>query len=131
VIRKLHFVYNVDATPRALVRDFLHRMTDPATYPCRLCDLTYGRFVKKAGWQSFIWSLPVKSSFYTRDVFFRKYPARRRDELPEVLREDERGRLSVFISREEFAGIPTLEALKSDVLARLNRKRPARARQVR
>src|SRR3954447_10369784 len=56
---KLHFVYNVEATPQALIKDFVHRLTEPETYPCRLCDITYGRFVKKPGWQLFLWSLPV------------------------------------------------------------------------
>jgi len=49
----LHFVYNVDATPGALLRDFVHRIVDPATYPCRLCDLTYGRLLKKVEWSRF------------------------------------------------------------------------------
>jgi hypothetical protein len=38
------FVYNVDLTLFALVSDFVHRLTAPETYPCRLCDLTYDRF---------------------------------------------------------------------------------------
>src|SRR5262245_41510359 len=63
---KLHFVYNVDATPIALVLDFVHRLLEPETYPCRLCDLTYGRFVKKVSWSRFVATLPVDSRFHLR-----------------------------------------------------------------
>lgn len=126
MIARLHFVYNVDATPQALVRDFVHRIVDPETYPCRLCDLTYGRFVKKPGWQWFLWSLPVATAFYTRDVFFRKYPAERHQDLPAILAEDSQGRFSVFMSPADFTAITDLEALKAEVSARLHTAAPAR-----
>lgn len=119
MIRHLHFVYNVDATAPALVKDFVHRLVEPETYPCRLCDLTYGRFVKKPGWQLFLWSLPVKSSFYTRDAFFREHLSQRHRELPVVLAEDEHGEFSVFIARDEFTAIADLDALKAEVRMRL------------
>lgn len=73
-IGKLHFVYNVELSVQALVKDFVHRLIDPETYPCKLCDLTYGRFAKKPGWQLFVWSLPVQSAFCTKDVFLETFP---------------------------------------------------------
>lgn len=118
-IRKLHFVYNVDATAVALVKDFVHRLTDPETYPCKLCDITYGRFVKKPGWQLFLWSLPVKSAFYTRDRFLRAWPQQAGQTFPAVFAEQADGSLRVFIGAGEFVAIPTLEALKHEVHARL------------
>lgn len=119
-VTRLHFVYNVDATPQALAKDFVHRLVDPGTYPCKLCDLTYGRFVKKPGWQVFLWSLPVKTAFYTRDRFIRRYPAERGRVFPVVLAEDARGAFRVFIAAEEFAAIADLAALEREVVARLN-----------
>jgi hypothetical protein len=129
-IRKLHFVYNVDATPQALIKDFIHRLWDPDTYPCRLCDVTYGRFVKKPGWQLFLKTLPLRSAFYTRDHFIRKFPAHAQTVFPIVLAEDERGTLTTFISADDFLVIPTLEALKDEVTKRLQAvpARPARRR---
>ena len=118
-VQRLHFVYNVEATPQALVRDFVHRLTDPDTYPCRLCDLTYGRFVKKPGWQMFVWSLPVKSSFYTRDGFVRKFPGLRDYTFPAVFAEDASGELTTFLSADEMASLRTLEALENKVQSRL------------
>lgn len=125
-IRRLHFVYNVEATVSAIVGDFIHRLTDPETYPCRLCDLTYGRLVKKPGWQMFVWSLPVGSTFYTRDGFVKKYPAQRDQQFPAVFAEDEQGRLSSFLSAGEFSSIRTLEALEQEVKSRLDSDRAVR-----
>ena len=58
--REVIFVYNVDLTLFALVSDFVHRLTSPETYPCRLCDLTYDRVTMKRDWKRFIDSLPVR-----------------------------------------------------------------------
>lgn len=117
-VDRLHFVYNVDATPRALHADFVHRLLDPATYPCRLCDLTYGRLVKKRSWQAFLRTLPVRSRFYTRDRFARQYP-QLRHEFPVVLAESAAGAFRVFLSSRDLARLDTLDALQSAVLAHL------------
>lgn len=118
-ITRLHFVYNVDATVQAIARDFVHRIVDPDTYPCRLCDLTYGRFVKKPGWQLFLWSLPVKSAFHMRNQFLRIYPELATQQFPAVLAEHPDGNFSMFMSAEDFQVIPSLDALKQAVHARL------------
>ena len=89
--QRLHFVYNVEAHPVDLVKDFVHRIVDHESYSCRLCDLTYGRFVKKPGWQLFLWSLPVKSSFYTKDVFSGNIRARRTTTCQPFLRKTNAG----------------------------------------
>jgi len=118
-IARLHFVYNVELTPAALLRDFIHRLTDPATYPCKLCDLTYGRFVKKPGWQLFLYSLPVRSSFYTRDQFAKSHPQLASHEFPVVLAEHDDGSFRVFLSRGEMKEMTTLDELESAVRSRL------------
>jgi len=69
------FVYNVDLTLFALVSDFVHRLRDPETYPCRLCDLTYHPFTMKHEWKQFLETLPVGVRFELRDRFHRKFPA--------------------------------------------------------
>jgi hypothetical protein len=125
-IDRLHFVYNVEGTPKALLKDFMHRLRDPESYPCKLCDLTYGRFVKKPRWQFFIWSLPVKSVFYTRDRFVRKYPKLKNQRYPAVLAESG-GRLHVFITRNELRTLNSLEQFETLLEERL-RPRAAAAR---
>lgn len=120
-IKKLHFVYNVDATATALMKDFVHRIVDPETYPCKLCDITYGRFVKKPNWQAFLWSLPVKSTFYTRDNFRKQYPQVGEFLFPTVLAESDTGEFSEFISCDDFSAIPDLSRLKKEIYLRLGR----------
>jgi hypothetical protein len=123
---KLHFVYNVDATPVALLLDFVHRIIDPATYPCRLCDLTYGRFIKKASWSRFVAELPVEARFHLRAGFRRAFPDQNVERLPAVFVERRSDETRVLISAKELDGVRDLESLQSLVarrVAALERKR--------
>ncbi|MBW2696382.1 MAG: hypothetical protein JRE70_07900 [Deltaproteobacteria bacterium] len=116
---KLHFVYNVDGTPASLVVDFFHRLRDPDTYPCRLCSITYGRFIKKPEWARWVASLPVESQFYTRRGFGRYFPDYSREPLPVIFTESEPGRLDVFISAEELTSIEDMRGLQELIAKRL------------
>jgi hypothetical protein len=113
-IRKLHFVYNVELTPSALVADFIHRLRDPETYPCRLCDLTYGRFIKKPAWIAFLRRFDVDTLFYTKDEFARKHP-QIQHKWPVVLAERSPDEFEVFLSREELAALRSLADLESEI----------------
>lgn len=115
----LHFVYNVDATPSALLRDFVHRLVDPATYPCRLCDLTYGRLIKKAEWSRFVAELPVRARFHLRGGFWQRFPEYRNEPLPAVFVEEPPGVLRILISAEELRGVADLEALETLLAGRV------------
>lgn len=115
----LHFVYNVDATPTALLRDFVHRLIAPESYPCRLCDLTYGRFLKKAAWNRFVASLPVRSRFHLRGGFQRRFPAHVRQPLPAVFVEESPGKLELLISAEDLKALRELEQLERLLAGRL------------
>jgi hypothetical protein len=108
----LHFVYNVDAAPGALLRDFVHRIVDPATYPCRLCDLTYGRFLKKAEWSRFVAALPTRARFHLRGGFRARFPAYEKEPVPAVFVEESPGKLRTLISADELRGVADLEALE-------------------
>ncbi len=126
---KLHFVYNVDATPLALAKDFVHRLIAPETYPCKLCDVTYGRFIKKAEWRAFVRTLPIPSEFHLRGAFRRRFPALRNLPLPAVFLERPAGALRELIPARELAGVEDLEALESLLerkLASLDRLAPGR-----
>jgi len=125
----LHFVYNVDATPVALLVDFVHRLLDPETYPCRLCDLTYDRFIKKASWSRFVSGLPVDARFHLRAGFRRQFPEQAREPLPAVFVENRAGEARILISAKELAQLTDLESLEALVtqrVATLHRKRPAK-----
>jgi hypothetical protein len=115
----LHFVYNVDGTPTALLRDFVHRLMAPESYPCRLCDLTYGRFLKKAEWSRFVATLPARARFHLRASFGRRFPTHAHGPLPAVFVEEEPGRLRTLISADELRALPDLESLETLLAKRL------------
>ncbi len=70
----LAFVYNVDATPVAMLRDLWSGLTTGET-DCRLCDLTFGRLLKDRGWKDFVDGLPLEVDFSLRSTFVRRHPA--------------------------------------------------------
>lgn len=101
---RLHFVYNVEATPLALISDFVHRLRSPETYPCRLCDVTYGRFLKKAEWSEYLETLPLPSKFHLRSGFQQHYPEHARDPLPGRRLRRTRSRSSAAAPSRDAAG---------------------------
>jgi hypothetical protein len=115
----LHFVYNVDATPSALLRDFIHRLVDPESYPCRLCDVTYGRVLKKAEWSRFVACLPTQARFHLRGSFWRRFPEQRQEPAPAVFVEESPGKLRILISAKELQGVADLEALETLLASRV------------
>jgi len=119
-IATLHFVYNVDATLGALLRDFVHRIRDPETYPCRLCDLTYGRFIKKASYRRFVAGLPVRARFHLRGSFRQRFPEYRNEPVPAVFVEESPGVLRTLISADDLRGVADLEALETLLASRVD-----------
>jgi hypothetical protein len=116
----LHFVYNVDGTPAALARDFVHRIRDPGSYPCRLCDLTYGRFFKDAAWSRFVAGLPVRARFHLRNTFRRRHPRCAGEPLPAVFVEAVPGELRVLIPAAELAAVSDRAELEQLVAKRVD-----------
>ncbi len=108
----LHFVYNVEGTPLAMALDFVHRLRSPETYPCRLCDVTYGRWVKKAAWRRFVRDLPGESRFHLRGSFRRRFPDHADTPLPAVFLERSPGRLEPLIPAHEMQRVSSLEELE-------------------
>jgi hypothetical protein len=115
----LHFVYNVDGTPLALAMDFVHRLTSPETYPCKLCDVTYGRFLKKAEWRRFLSGLPLRSEFHLRNIFLRRFPRHAQTPLPAVFLQEPDGALTVLIPADALNAVADLQELQELVLKKL------------
>jgi hypothetical protein len=111
--RELIFVYNVDQTLFALVSDFMHRLTSPETYPCRLCDLTYDRFTMKREWKRFVEALPVHARFVLRDRFRKQFPEYHNVSLPAVFEMAADGSLRTLIPAEQLNRAASLAALKA------------------
>ncbi|MEM7603716.1 MAG: hypothetical protein AAF411_00045 [Myxococcota bacterium] len=70
---RLIFVYNVDATPAALLRDLVQGIRTGQT-DCHLCDITYGKLLKDRRWNRFVQGLPLDVDFLMRSAFRRRYP---------------------------------------------------------
>jgi hypothetical protein len=115
----LHFVYNVDGTPQAVLMDFVHRIADPESYPCSLCDVTYGRFAKKAEWRRFVAGLPVRARFHLRNSFRRRFPDAAGTELPAVFVEETPGALRLLVPAGELDAVADLDALMELVAKRV------------
>jgi hypothetical protein len=105
----LLFVYNADSGTLEAVKDYLHKITSPSNYQCRLCAVTYGNVGMKKEWREFLDQLPIGSEFIHRDEFRERYPSRK-DSFPAVfLRKEER--LDSLITSEMMERVDSLEGL--------------------
>ena len=59
----IYFVYNAKNDFGSIVGDFLHKSFAPKTYPCRLCDITYGPFSKKKSWKNYLDTIQYEYEF--------------------------------------------------------------------
>lgn len=79
----LLFVYNADSGLFNTLADIGHKIFSPETYSCDLCQLTYGYFTERKGWQAFVEQLDMTSRFLHRDEFRKEFPGRQ-DVLPAI-----------------------------------------------
>ena len=114
---RLVFVYNADSGFFEALRDGVTKIVSPATYPCRLCALTYGLATMKPRWRRFVDILGISVEFLHRDEFEEKYP-REDAEFPSAYI-DRGGELELFISTEEMNSATTLDELMEIVKKKL------------
>ncbi len=107
----LVFVYNADSGFLSQIADFMHKMTSPETYPCKLCGLTYGTFGMKTDWQDFVSKLETEVEFLHRDQFLRQYDLRDAKFPSVYLRRGSTVRL--LIGSDEIDSCQSLDDLKS------------------
>jgi hypothetical protein len=109
----LVFVYNADAGWFNMVTDIAHKIFSPATYPCSLCDLTYGVFKIRPEWDAFVRSTPLPLVFLHRDEFIEQYPALQHTPLPVVLRQAPDGSCTTLLDAPTLDGLQTIGELKT------------------
>ncbi len=114
--RRLVFVYNADTGLLEAVQHVVWAAARPATYPCRLCLLTYGPLGMRRPWRRFIASLPTPSDFLHADELQARYPALGPVELP-ALFEDVGGSLTPLIDAVDMREMASLDALITRVRA--------------
>lgn len=114
----LIFVYNADGGVRNGLKDMVHKIVSPSTYPCSLCALTHGWFTMRPRWRRSLKSLPQPKRFLHRDEFARQYPGMA-VALPAVLLAEGTAPPQVLISAAELDRLPDLADLIALVEARL------------
>lgn len=65
--RGLLFVYKADSGLFNTVTDIAHKLFAPASYACRLCQLTHGYFTMREEWGGFLRGLGLPCEFRHRD----------------------------------------------------------------
>jgi hypothetical protein len=120
--RRLVFVYNVDASPVALLKDVVVGITTGRT-DCRLCDLTFGRILKDRSWKAFVRSLPCEVDFELRSTFMKRPEVLSTATFPAVYLEAPAGLIEVITSKEldEVDDLDELRSLVSGVVKGLDR----------
>lgn len=115
---RLICVYNADGGMMNAVKDTVHKIAAPATYPCSLCALTYGWVSMRIRWRRFLSSLPHTKVFHHRDDFAVAFPDLPLA-LPVILLAETNAAPRVLISASELDALPDLEALIALVEERL------------
>ena len=100
--------------------DSLHKIVNPSTYACKLCELTYGKLEEKKTWRQFREDLEIDTEFLHRDEFQKIYASKfgHRFEFPIILAQTAKG-LEVLVSNTEFEDIETVEDLMKRIKSRI------------
>lgn len=95
---ELVFVYNAKSGKISALLDLGHKIVNPESYKCNLCNLTHGNFTERKEWKRFKESTELGLVFLHKDEFEREYG--KRFSYPIVLKRDKE--FEVFISTEEL-----------------------------
>lgn len=110
---KLVFVYNADSGFFNLLKDVLHKLLSPNTYPCSLCDLTYGILGEKRRWIQYRKNLSIPQEYLHRDEFQMQYNCSD-SKFPAVYRLTYEG-LILVLSRDQIDACDDIRALEVKV----------------
>ncbi len=75
-IRKLVFVYNANSGIKNGLLDIAHKIINPSTYECHLCELTFGTFTEKSLWKKFRQDHKIEMEFLHKDEFLKTYASK-------------------------------------------------------
>lgn len=120
-MESLIFVYNADSGKMNAYMDMLHKVVNPKTYPCSLCDITHGVFKERQQWKQFRENSKIPMEFLHKDEFLSSYASKfgHKFEFPVVLIATGND-LESFISKEELDKLKNEEELMGLVKKRKN-----------
>lgn len=107
---RLIFVYNADSGYFNLAADIAHKIFSPTTYPCHLCDITYGVFKIRPVWEAYVQKSQHELIFLHRDEFHAQFPDWKNATLPLVLRRRDEN-LEVLLDAAALEQIKDAEGL--------------------
>lgn len=113
-MRQIVFVYNAGSGFWNVALDMAHKIVSPATYPCRLCDLTYGIFKIRPAWDQFVRSSDTPLQFLHKDEFLAAWPHWANLPLPAVLVQ-ENNELQLVIDHHRMHQMQSLDELMAAV----------------
>ncbi len=117
--RRILIVYNADGGILSAVKDAVHKVVAPASYPCSLCAITYGAVSMRDDWRRFLNTLSDEVTFHHRDDFARDFPSINAP-LPAIFhsRNGEPPRVLVSnLELDQIKGLAALIALMRERLA--------------
>jgi hypothetical protein len=113
----LLFVYNADSGLLNALKDMVHKVASPESYPCSLCATTYGAVAMRPEWKAYVGQLPYEAVFLHRDELRQRHPGLDQP-LPAILIEEGAG-VRTLIGPEDLPLGQSLEELTALVNARL------------
>ena len=116
---ELIFVYNADSGLLNSIKDYVHKLVSPGTYPCNLCAVTYGNTGMKKDWKDFISDLEIPTVFIHKNAFLEKYSVRKAEFPAVFVRKGEEMRL--LINAQEIDSCKNLFELKKLVEKKVKR----------
>ncbi|MBV7266108.1 phage holin family protein [Erythrobacter ani] len=119
---RLLIVYNADGGILNALKDMVHKIVSPSTYPCSLCALTHGAFSMHGQWRRFLGTLRMDVQYYHRDEFAKAYPTHTAD-LPAILLAEHGNPARILISADELNAMDDLPDLIVRVESRLEIER--------
>ena len=117
--KKIVFVYNADSGKLNALKDAIHKVVKPSTYPCSLCAVTYGNLGMKREWKTFIPGLRIPAEFLHRDEFCAQFDCKGVNYPVAFLMENEKR--TELISTEEMDATTTLDEMMNLVEKNLDR----------
>jgi len=112
VLKELIFVYNADSGLGNALLDGAHKILNPSTYTCSLCQLTHGALREREIWKKYRTASKTPMIFLHKDEFEKAYASKfgHAFSYPIVLGETSSG-LEVVVRTEELNALPDPKTL--------------------
>ncbi|MBZ9651929.1 GTPase [Psychroflexus montanilacus] len=118
--KSLIFVYNANAGFSNALLDSAHKVLNPNTYECKLCELTFGVISENKKWKAFRKQSDMEMIFLHKDEYQKKFKSKfeKLYDLPVVLFQDNY-ELSLVIGKDELNQIEDVELLIEKIKSRV------------